>query len=343
MAHKTQTAPTRAFALIAGQRVTSDLVNDTQTHALRFTAQAQVDITVAGAAVRNRGSVWAIFDEIGLSENGTDKAVLNGRIARMIAEAHAPSALSATRLAGAGVQAATIIKEELTVHFASPLAASPSEAIYREKVVKNAVQAFAKLSSATLINLLASGATGTVTNISLKVQHVHDPRTKGKPFFIPTYRQLTLAIPSAQTDWTLDLKTTKFLRFFALQQDSDAGEVGDIITDLELRGDYRHIIGPGRITWDELTRSMEAELGGSVYSSGTGLGQNAYYMKNFQSGGRLSNIVNPRDDVNLRFLFNAAPSAQAGATNSKIVCAICELENDPELTQMPGEPGFPPV
>lgn len=345
MAHKTQKGPIKAIALQAGQRVFSPIVNAVQTHTILFTASALVVIGVGGGtAVRNKGSVFALFDELGLSENGTDKAVLDGRLARFIAELYAPSALSATRLPSAAAQTITI-KEQLAVHFASPLSATPAETTFREHVAKNALEVFAKLNGGTLIDRLISGAPGgsSVTAVTLTAQHIYDQRTQKKPFFIPTYRQSTLAIPSGSTEWPLDIKSTKFIRGMFIQQDSDAGEVGDVIVDLELRGDFRQILGPGRITWDDLTRAQEQEFGGAVYITGTGLGQNAYLGLNFQKGGRLSNVINPSDDTNLRFLFNAAPSGAAGATNSKIRVAIAELETDEALTQHVGDPGFPPV
>jgi hypothetical protein len=339
MGLKTTIAPVSAITPVAGRRVYTDLVNAVQTHRLVFTLAADVVIGVGGGtAVRNRGSVLALFEELGLDENGQDKAVLTGRIARQFAEMFAPSALAATRLTTAAAGNYSI-REQVALHFASPISANPAETTFREHNVKNALRAFVRLSAQTLIDRLISGAPGgsSVTITQCDVQQVYDSRTEARPYFIPTYRMETLAVPSANSDAKLEIKTSKFLRALVLAQDSDAGEVGDIIASLELRGDHRHIVGPGKVPWDDLTRLQEAEFGGTVYVTGTGLGQNGFLAMNFQRGGRLSNVINPSDDVNLRFLLNVAPSAQAGATNGIVRLALCELETDPNLTRAPEE------
>lgn len=347
MAYKRQIIPRKAIALIAGDRAYSDLVNAVQTYALRFTAAATVTIGAGGGtAILNRGSIWALFDEVGLSENGTDKALLNGRMARFFSELFAPSQLSATRL-GSTAAGVYTLREQLTLWFTSPLSANQAETTFREHVVKNALQAFAKLTSAANggIGKVLSGAPAgsSITTPTFSVEQVYDQRTTKKPKFIPTYRQITLAIPSAATDWQLDIKTTKFLRAMAVQVDSDAGEVPDVINKAQLLGDFRQLIGPGGVAWDDLIRSQEAEFGGQVFVDGASFGAKAYFGQNFQQGGRLSNVINPADDVNLRWIFDAQPSALAGATNAKIIVALAELETDPDLTEQIGSPGFPPV
>jgi hypothetical protein len=347
MAYKTQRAPLRAVSLLAGDRAYSDLVSAVQTHALRVTASATATIGAGGGtAILNRGSIWALFDEIGVDENGTDRVNMPGRIARFFAEMFAPSQLSATRL-GSTAAGAYTLREQLTIHFASPLSATPAETTFREHVAKNALRAFAKLTSAANggIGKILSGAPAgsSVTTPVVTVQQVYDQRTSVKPFFIPTYRTLSLAIPSAATDWQLDIKTSKFIRALAILTDSDAGEVPDVVNRVELRGDFRNLIGPGKMPWDDLIRGQEAEFGGQVFTDGASFGAKAYYGANFQQGGRLSNIINPGDDINLRFLFDAQPSVLAGAANSKIYCVVNELETDPNLTRAVGEKGFPPV
>ena len=344
MSHKTQTTPSAAFVMNAGNRSFSDLVNGVQTHRLIFTAQAQVDITVAGALLRNRGSVWALFDEIGLDENGTDRAVLDPRVARFFSEMFAPSQLSATRLAGVGVQAATIIREQLMIHFSSPLSANPAETAFREHNVNAKLRAFVKLNNLAqggLARLSGGAPTGTITNVTCTVQQVYDSRTPQRPKYIPTYRQQVPPVGSASTDHREDIKTTKYIRAMVIQTDSDAGETGDVIKNLEIRGDFRQIIGPGKVSWDDLLRAMEAEYGGAVYVTGTGLGQSAYLGLHFQKGGRLSNILNPADDVNLRLVMDDQPSANTGAANAKVRIALCELEKDPQLTQSQDEDNVP--
>lgn len=339
MALKTQKTPLGAIVPILpgdqGRRLYLDMENAVQTHRLHFTVEADVQISVASAtAIRNRGSVLAMIDELGVEEAGAERTVLDGRLAGIIAQAYAPSTLSATRQTVLTVGTVTL-RETIAVHYASPISANPAETTFRERNVKRRLQAFVKFKTGNLGDqvLQAGAATLTVTNVRVRVRQAYDDRSTGRPFYLPTYRQQVAQVASANTDLKEEIKTEKFIRLIALQQDSDVGEVGDIIKEVEFKGDRRHIIGPGKIAWDDLTRDQEEEFGGAVYSTGVGLGQNGYLVLNFQKGGRLSNIINPNDDTNLRFVLNVAPSVVAGATNGKVRVGIVELEQDPNLTR----------
>jgi len=339
MALKTQKTPLGAIVPVLpgdqGRRLYLDMENAVQTHRLHFTVEADVQISVAAAtAIRNRGSVFAMIEEMGVEEAGGERVVLDGRLAEVIAQAFAPSTISSTRITSTAV-ATTTIRESIAIHIASPLSANPAETTFRERNVKRRLQAFVKFRTGNLGDnvLQAGGATLTVTNVRVRVRQVYDDRSTMRPFYIPTYRQQVAQVASANTDLKEEIKTEKFIRLIAIQQDSDVGEVGDIVKAVEFRGDRRHIIGPGKIAWDDLARDQEAEFGGAVYSTGTGLGQNAYLVLHFQKGGRLSNIINPNDDTNLRFVLDVAPSGVAGATNGKVRIGIVELEQDPNLTR----------
>lgn len=342
MALKTQKTPLGAIVPVLpgdqGRRLYLDMENAVQTHRLQFTVEADVQISVGAAtAIRNRGSVLAMIDEMGVEEAGGERTVLDGRLAGIIAQAYAPSTLSATRQTALAVATYTL-RESISIHYASPISANPAETTFRERNVKRRLQAFVKFKTGNLgDNVLQAGAaTLTVTNVRVRIRHTYDDRSTSRPFYIPTYRQQVAQVASANTDLKEEVKTEKFLRLVAIQQDSDVGEVPDIIRAVEFRGDRRHIIGPNKIAWDDLARDQEEEFGGAVYSPATvppGLGQNAYLVLNFQKGGRLSNIINPNDDTNLRFVFDAAPSAVAGAANGKIRLGIVELEQDPNLTR----------
>lgn len=339
MALKTQKTPLGAIVPILpgdqGRRLYLDMENAVQTHRLLFTFEADVAITVAAATlIRNRGSVLAMIDEMGVEEAGGERVVLDGRLAGIIAQAFAPSTLSSTRVTSTAV-GTTTVRETIAVHFASPISANPAETTFRERNVKRRLQAFVKFKTGNLGDqvLQAGGATLTVTNVRVRIRQDYDDRSTMRPFYIPTYRQQVAQVASANTDLKEEIKTEKFIRMFILQQDSDVGEVGDIVKNVELKGDRRHLIGPGKIAWDDLTRDQEAEFGGAVYTTGTGLGQNAYLVLHFQKGGRLSNVINPNDDTNLRFVLDVAPSGVAGATNGKVRIGIVELEQDPNLTR----------
>lgn len=314
MANKQLRTPLSTITPTAGQRVRTRMINGTRSWAMMIHATAQVDITVAGAGLRNRGSVFAIFDEIGIEENGRDRHLYDGKLLRFLSEMHAPSVLSATRLATDGIQVATIIQESAVIWFAHPLQAQPHELSFREADARQLLETFVKM-SATPITAFTSG-TGTVTNIDVTLTHIHDPRSVVPPVFIPTARQITVAIAGANTKEEIFVKTPHFIRAFVLQQEDDAGERADIINKVALRGDFRDIIGPQQLDLDEITRFQEFEFGGNVFASQSQLGLN------FQTSGRLSNVINPVDDVNLRFELDVT----ASGTNPIVRLGVLELE-----------------
>lgn len=339
MALKTQKGPLGTIVPVLpgdqGKRIYLDLVGAVQTHRVQVTVEADLIIGAGGAtSIRNRGSVLSVIDECGLEEAGGDRTVLDGRIARMFAEMYAPSTLSATRQTLTAAATYTL-RESFSIHYASPISANPAETTFRERDTKRKLQFFVKFHTGNLWEKLIGGAPGgtSVANLRVRARHVYDDRSPGRPIYIPTYRQVNVGVAGANTDLPLAIQTSKYLRSLVIQQTSDVGEVGDLIRSLELRGDRRSIIGPGKIAWDDMTRDQEEEFGGAVYSAGVGLGQNAYLALNFQKGGRLSNIINPNDDLNLRFVFDALPSIVAGATNGIIRVGLCELETDPALTR----------
>lgn len=332
MAYKQNRNPRGVIAGVAGQRQFARLVNGVQGYWIDLRAAGTINITVGATEVINKGSIFSCFDEIGLDENGRDRVLLDGRMCRFLAEMHSPSALSATRLGGVGVAASPLV-ESARVYFAHPLAAAPQETAFRERDPRQVLQAFAKLRADGGQGGLIRGGTATMTVVpSVTVDQIYDDITDAAPIFIPSIRQQIVAVPSANTQLTEFIKTSNYIRAIAIQQDTDVGEVGDIINGLALRADGDDIIGPGQATWDSILRGQELDFGGTVYSTGVGKGQSAYLGLNFQASGRLSNVVSP-SLLNLRFEFNAQPSAQpgVGAGTSKIRIAILELERVPGL------------
>lgn len=316
-----------AIAPVAGQRRTARMNNAVQTHVIELLPQAQVDITAAFASLLNRGSVYGIFDEVGVSDGGDDVILLDGPTARFISEMHAPSALDKRRLAGVGIQAASIIRESARLFFAHPLSANPSETVFRERDPRNQVEVFVKLRADGGIGGLANGGggVGAVSAVSVALFQDADRFSAGDPFFIPVIRQVVVPVASANPALEALLKVQNPLRAIIVKQETDQGEVGDIITSLRLLSDARQVIGPNFVSWRELTQAQAYEFGGDVFTDGVGYGQNGYLGINFQTAGRLSNVLDAPREPNLRFEFNSTPSAQAGATNSRIRITLVEL------------------
>lgn len=293
-------------------------------------------VTVAGTGTQNRGSIMAAFDEIGVVENGRDRVVLDGRLARYLSEVAAPSALTAVRAAAAGVQT-TVLKEYVRIYFAHPFAVNPRETAFLARDPRADLQLFFKLNGTNngVSNIIAGG-TKTLSGVTVTaVQHVDEHET-ARPLFIPSIRQVTQVI-SGTGVVDMYLRPNHYLRALALQQDTNVGEVADIVSSLALRGDTREIVGPEMVTTDLLQRAMEYEHGGTVLTAP------GYWYKNFQEGGRLANILNPRQDTNLRLSLTATPSVAAGATSSVVRVALLELERDPQATDLNGRPLVDPI
>lgn len=309
-----------------GQRQHSKLINGVRSWGVYLHARARVAISVASVtAIRNRGSVWALFDEVGIDENGRDRHIYDGRLLRFLSEMHAPSALSATRLTAVGV-GTTLLEEGAMIWFAHPLSAAPQETAFREVDARQELNVFARgAADPTGALVTIGGATVVIDQVSIEVTHLYDARSTELPIFIPTARQIVAAVPSANGQHEVNLKTSSFLRAVVVQQDAAGfGEVSDIISAYALRGDFRDIIGPQQSPLDAAQFLQEYEYGGLVLSN------QSYLGLNFQQGGKLSNVVNPGDDVNLRFEFNDAPSASG--TASRIRIGLLEYEQVPPLT-----------
>lgn len=321
MANKYQLAPLNTIVPVGGVRQRSRMLNGMRTWWVYLTARATVDVSVAPAtALRNRGSVWALFDEVGIEENGEDRVRLDGRMARFISEVYSPSALTSVRAAAA--IATYNLEETICLWFATPLSAAPQETVFRERDARQQlevfVRQFAAPGAALNARLFTVGpATVAITAVSVTVSQMYDSRTAEPPVFIPTARMIQETIAGANTQYPVYLKTSQFLRALFIQQDADEGERTDILSALALRGDFRHLIGPNQQPLNELQNFGEFDFGGGV------LGSRAYTGLNFQRSGKASNVINPSDDVNLRLELNVTPGA---GTNPIVRVALLELE-----------------
>jgi hypothetical protein len=239
---------------------------------------------------------------------------------RYISEMFAPSPLTAIR---ADTPVALYhLEESAVIWFSHPLTAAPQETAYRELDARRLLQVFARMVAApgAVLNarlFTVGGATVTISNVSISVTQLYDDRSPDLPVFIPTVRQITEPITGANPEQQIWIKTPQFIRGIVIQQDADEGERADILTSFALRGDYRDIIGPRQQNLDDLQHYSEFEQGGLVLSN------QAYVGLNFQRAGKLSNVINPADDVNLRIEANVAPGA---GTNPLLRIALLELE-----------------
>jgi hypothetical protein len=314
---------------IAGERAFTRLINGVSSNFVTLVFAASFVISVGAATnIRNRGSILAAFDEIGIDENGTDRHIYDGTVLRFLSEMASPSALSAQRVTSTAV-ATYPLEEAVRIYFAHPFAAIPRETAYLEKDVKQLLQVFAKLNASAKDQLATAGAaTLALNNVTVTVTHGFDADEQARPEFIPTVRQQIVSVDSANGQLPEFIRSQHAIRAIVLTQEGTTiGEVGDIINSLVLRSDDRDYIGPGKMTWRDLVLQSEFEFGGAVVST-----NRAHLGINFQQNGRLSSVVSPAQNNNLRFEFDCQPSVVVGAGASKIRITILELQRDPALT-----------
>lgn len=307
----------------AGQRQYNPLHTTCQTHRLDITIEGDLVITANVTAIINRGSIVAAFDAIGMDENGTDRVNADARQLRELAEFGVESSLSTTRQTV--LTAGTVhLKETFPLYFAHPRSLDPTETAFLVRDPKQSLRLFHVLNgTANGVAKIVTGGTATLQNVKVSVTQVMDEYETARPLFIPNFRMIQVPVTQAQTALDVNIVTSQFLRAITVMQDTNVGEVSDIISSLALLGDMRQLLGPTLHDWDIITRRQEIEQGGAVYSP------RAYYRRNFQLNGRLTEIWNPAQDNNLKFRFNCQPSATGGATTSMIRILLEELVRDP--------------
>jgi len=317
----------------AGQRQYNPLHTTCQTLRLDVTVEGDFITTAPLTAIRNRGSILGAFQAIGLDENGTDRiAPIDGRLLREIAEYGVESGLSSTRLTSLA-NGTTHLKETFPIYFAHPRSVTPRETSFLVRDPKQSLRLFHVLNAtANGVGGIASGGTATLSNVKVSVTQVMDEYETARPYFVPQYRVIQVPVTQANGALDVNIVTGQFLRALTVMQDSDVGEVSDIVNALAIMGDMRQLLGPNLHTWDILARRQEIDSGGSVYTPG------AYYRKNFQLNGRLSEIWNPAQDNNLKMRFDCKPTAAAGATVSMIRILLEELVVDPSARTPDGQP-----
>lgn len=308
-----------------GVRAATQVENNHRTERFLMRVRGQVDITVAGTGLRNRGSILAAVPQVFFSDGGTDKYFADSRLANFVANMMGNSALPFTRLATAGIQAATQLEETLPVWLSAARTANPGETKYVEPNKQSQLQVGIVPNRA--ITQLATGATGTITNLAVTVEQVYDDLLGIQPWCSPFVRQVVQDVSGANPALKIDLRGSRWIRAIGIMQDTDQGEVSDIINGLVLRGDSRAIIGDRPVPFLDLNRSLLQEFGGEVPPG--------YFLYDFCRYGRLSTMFNPYEDTNLRLELDCQPSAVAGATGSKVRVFVWEYETTPATLPTP--------
>lgn len=306
----------------AGVRDTSKLLNNVRTRLLKLRYTLGVNITVAGAGLRNGGSLLGAFSEGGLAEAGTDRINLDPRLMRRISNFFSLNTNPNTRLANANIQNVTL-SEEIILPLAHPYSGWPSESFYVEADIKNTLEAFSTFNNNPA--LIVNGGTVALSSPVVTVSQDHDINVLSRPDVDIFVRQVTQTVSAANNALEIDLRGSRYLAGIAIQQDTNVGEVTDVINSLVFRGDGYDIIGPTFVPFTELVQSQAYQSGGADLDG-------VSYIYNFVKNGRMSTMLHPAMLSNLRLEVDCQPSVTAGATSSKIRVALIEYERRPGVT-----------
>ena len=294
--------------------------NNRRTERFDMVFTGNANITVAGTGVRNRGSILGAVTSINVRADGRDIVNIDGRLMRFMADQMAPSALPATRLTGAGV-ANTPLREIVPVWLSAPRTANPNETKFVETNKQLAVQVGYQPNLAITGVAEGPALAGSILNLNANIVQVCDDQIGEPPWFVAGYRQIQQDVSASNTQFKIDLRGSRLIRGIAIQQDTNQGEVSDIIVNLVLRTDQGTIIGDTGIPFADLVDAMAAEYGGSLPAG--------YLFIDFCRYGRLTSMFNAFEGTNPRLELSVAPSAVAGATGSKVRVAFWEYERTP--------------
>jgi len=303
-----------------GVRATTNGDNNKRTERYQLRVTCPVTYVAALGVNRNKGSVLALLTDIGFNDGGTDKVVMDARLARFIAEALAPSALPAVR-GDATVAALNNLEETVPIWLSAVGTTNPGETKYVEVNKQLQQQVFATPNR--LAARITTGAGGaTFGALTVNVEQVFDEMTGTPPWLSPYVRQVVQDVNGANAALKVDLRGSRYIRGIGLQQDTNVGEVADILNSLVMRGDAETYIGQNAIPIRDLILGNAVEQGGAIFSTPA-----AYLWVDFCRYGRLSTMWNPYQDTNLRFEANVQPSVTAGATSSQLRTALVEYES----------------
>jgi hypothetical protein len=288
--------------------------------------------TLAGGpatVITNGGTPWAVFNRVGLDENGARHVDLDPRLAILWTQMFAPRDIDKNRVRQTNLaNGAYNLEESLYLPFAGFPVAGPSESIFMERDVRRVLKAFANQDTASGANrIVQTPGTAVISNVSVSVSQRYDVDRQDRTILLPVVRQVEQAVAGASGEYVFKIDSTRYIQGMIIQQDAGpAGEVSDIVNSLALRADGRDIIGPGLKSYEELQSDAQMEFPGDVVPRGA-------LPLWFRKGGRLSNILNPNTMSNLRFVMNVQPSVSAGAANSTIRILLLELERVEGLTR----------
>ena len=296
-----------------------------RTHAVRLTISQLLDITADASSLRNRGSVLGLFDEVGVFVDGEDRFLADPRSLRALNEAFSVSALPHTRQVDLTAAATALtLTETIEIPMAYPRGAKPEETAFLERDIRQEMQVFVKYNG-NAAKVVGGGTVGALAAPTIRVTQLYDSLRAELPLLRPAMRQIVRSVSAANTQEEIHIRGARYIGAIVIQQDSDIGEVSDIINSIALYGDEGRAIIPQPL-------NLAAAVGQAAFDAGGDLSSRSYFVLNFIRSGRLSHLLHPGAYNNLRLVLDVQPSVTAGATNSRVRVTLYEFDRDTELT-----------
>lgn len=312
-----------ALALRPGKRDNSQLDNGTRIKRVSGVVKGTLNITAPVASILNRGSVLGGLDVVGLNLDGKDRIAADARAMRVAQELFSRREFVATRAASLAI-GAYALEESFTIFCAQPQLAVPDETALTERATGINVNFFANTRPVPAAGLVKGGA-ATLDNLSINVTEEYDLERGELPLLRPFVYEISQDVLQANKALELPLRPSAYLAALLIQQDTDDGEVSDIINTVQLIADGGKGIIPYPTPYQDLVSKTAIS---DDYQSAEG---KSYLMLDFMSDAKLSRIINPVAWPNLRFRFDCQPSV--GRTGSKIRVTLWTYEEDLQLTQ----------
>jgi hypothetical protein len=313
---------TMTVAPAGGLRSQLRLLNNKRTIRLYITVRATVQVTTLATSLRNKGNAAALL-RLYVNENGKDRMTLDGRVASHLTACYAANTPTNTRQSALTVATYNLV-ERIVVHFSPRQAVVPSETCFAETSPTAPLFLEAEAYANGFARLFGGGA-GSVSSLTVECeQEFVDEADAPLPFFVTTYREQIENVSGVNSAYPIFIRSANKLRGIVISQDSDTGEVSDILSTIALRADNGDIIGPNPVTYDNFAQMMENEMAGQVYTPSDAQRSRSHVFINFQQEGRLSRLVDPyRDFTNLRLEFGTTTSTE---TNPKVRITYIEME-----------------
>ena len=358
ISHDTTRAQMPAITgLTGGQDGNSRIFNKMRTWYWRITVRATVAPTGATPGpIINQGRLAALFQFVGINENGTkyqwDARALANMSDKLFAGMPGQQHL-VTNVAGS-----YDLVDQFYIPCAWPLSSRPWETAWREKDPNATTTIFltpwpftATGGGGTAVNtgmgsLINGGAGETcpITNLTVNITQVFDQLTNVPPLFRPRFDTIQQVITNTGVDLEQLLPVNGLLRGLVMQSDTNVGEVSDIVTGFQLRTDTEQLEGYGQdVIYQDEILAQPHDFGGSIsaselLSAAFAAAAPASYtnaadlFRNYQSTGRLTQCLNLLANSpgfagpNFRALITGGPSGVSGATSSLVRFNLYKLE-----------------